>query len=124
MIVTNLSTEFDDDEGYLVIIKYNRKKRKYDRKLEKYWNRQLKKLKCRYKNIINYCCYWRYICLRQLHLKLEKWQLKRKDIGEILLVDDYNEKNIIVIKSVVIPLAIGKFDNNSSTLIELEVQRK
>lgn len=49
MIVTNLSTEFDDDEGYLVIIKYNRKKRKYDRKLEKYWNRQLKKLKRRYK---------------------------------------------------------------------------
>ena len=49
MIVTNLSTEFDDDEGYLAIIKYNRKKRKYDRKLEKYWNRQLKKLKRKYK---------------------------------------------------------------------------
>lgn len=27
MIVTNLSTEFDDDEGYLAIIKYNRKQR-------------------------------------------------------------------------------------------------
>lgn len=49
MIVTNLSTEFDDDEGYLAIIKYNRKKRKYDCKLEKYWNRQLKKLKRKYK---------------------------------------------------------------------------
>lgn len=42
MIVTNLSTEFDDDEGYLVIIKYNRKKRKY-------LNRQLKGLKRKYK---------------------------------------------------------------------------
>ena len=40
LIITNLSTEFD--EGYLAIIKYNRKKRKYNRKLEEYWNRQLK----------------------------------------------------------------------------------
>ena len=30
------------DKGYLAIIKYNRKKRKYNRKLEEYWNRQLK----------------------------------------------------------------------------------
>lgn len=55
---------------------------------------------------------------------LEKWQLKRKDTGEVLLAGDCNEKNTIVIKSVVIPLAIGKFDNNSSTLVELEVWRK
>ena len=47
LIITNLSTEFD--EGYLAIIKYNRKKRKYNRKLEEYWNRQLKKLKRKYK---------------------------------------------------------------------------
>ena len=44
LIVTNLSTEFAD-EGYLAIVKYNRKKRK----LEEYWNRQLKKLKHKYK---------------------------------------------------------------------------
>ena len=44
LIVTNLSTEFAD-EGYLAIVKYNRKKRK----LEEYWNRQLKKLKRKYK---------------------------------------------------------------------------
>lgn len=55
---------------------------------------------------------------------LEKWQIKRKDTGEILLTGDCNEKDTIVIQSVVIPLAIGKFDNNSSTLVELEVQRK
>ena len=36
-------------EGYLAIIKYNRKKRKHNRKLEEYWNRQLKKLKRKYK---------------------------------------------------------------------------
>ena len=34
-----------DDESYLAIIKYNRKKRKYNHKLEEYWNRQLKKVK-------------------------------------------------------------------------------
>lgn len=55
---------------------------------------------------------------------LEKWQLKRKDTGEVLLTGDCNEKDTIVIKSVVIPLAIGKLDNNSTTLAELEVQRK
>ena len=36
LIETNLSTEFDavDDKGYLAIIKYNRKKRKYREILE------------------------------------------------------------------------------------------
>lgn len=51
----------------------------------------------------------------------ERWQIKRKDTGEVLLVGDCNEKNTIVIKSVVIPLAIGKLNNNSTTLVELDV---
>ena len=52
---------------------------------------------------------------------LERQQLKRKDIGEVLLAGDCNEKNTIFIKSVVIPLAIGKLNNNSTTLVELDV---
>ena len=52
---------------------------------------------------------------------LERQQLKRKDTGEVLLVGDCNEKNTIFIKSVVIPLAIGKLNNNSTTLVELDV---
>ena len=52
---------------------------------------------------------------------LERWQLKRKDTGEVLLTVDYNEKNTNVIKSVVIPLAIGKLNNNSNILVELDV---
>ena len=52
---------------------------------------------------------------------LERWQLKRKDTGEVLLEGDYNEKNTIFIESVVIPLAIGKLNNNSTTLVELDV---
>lgn len=52
---------------------------------------------------------------------LEKQQLKRKDTGEVLLAGDCNEKNTIFIKSVVIPLAIGKLNNNSTTLVELDV---
>lgn len=52
---------------------------------------------------------------------LERQQLKRKDTGEVLLTGDCNEKNTIFIKSVVIPLAIGKLNNNSTTLVELDV---
>ena len=53
---------------------------------------------------------------------LERWQLKRKDTGEVLLAGDCNEKNTIFIKSeIVIPLAIGKLNNNSTTLVELDV---
>lgn len=52
---------------------------------------------------------------------LERWQLKRKDTGEVLLTVDCNEKNTNVIKSVVISLAIGKLNNNSTTLVELDV---
>ena len=53
---------------------------------------------------------------------LERWQLKRKDTGEVLLTVDCNEKNTIVIKSeIVIPLAIGKLNNNSTTSVELDV---
>lgn len=51
----------------------------------------------------------------------ERWQIKRKDTGEVLLTVDCNEKNTNVIKSVVIPLAIGKLHNNSTTLVELDV---
>ena len=51
----------------------------------------------------------------------ERWQIKRKDTGEVLLTVDCNEKNTIFIKSVVIPLAIGKLNNNSTTLVELDV---
>lgn len=46
---------------------------------------------------------------------------KRKDTGEVLLEGDCNEKNTIFIESVVIPLAIGKLNNNSTTLVELDV---
>lgn len=52
---------------------------------------------------------------------LERQQLKRKDTGEVLLAGDCNEKNTIFIESVVIPLAIGKLNNNSTTLVELDV---
>lgn len=52
---------------------------------------------------------------------LERWQLKRKDTGEVLLAGDCNETNTIFIESVVIPLAIGKLNNNSTTLVELDV---
>lgn len=52
---------------------------------------------------------------------LERWQLKRKDTGEVLLAVDCNEKNIIFTESVVIPLTIGKLNNNSTTLVELDV---
>ncbi len=52
---------------------------------------------------------------------LERQQLKRKDTGEVLLAGDCNEKNTIFIKFVVIPLAIGKLNNNSTTLVELDV---
>ena len=52
---------------------------------------------------------------------LERWQLKRKDTGEVLLTVDCNEKNTIVTKSIVIPLAIGKLNNNSITSVELDV---
>lgn len=52
---------------------------------------------------------------------LERWQLKHKDTGEVLLEGDCNEKNTIFIESVVIPLAIGKLNNNSTTLVELDV---
>lgn len=52
---------------------------------------------------------------------LERWQLKRKDTGEVLLVGDCNEENTIFIESVVIPSAIGKLNNNSTTLVELDV---
>lgn len=52
---------------------------------------------------------------------LERQQLKRKDTGEVLLAGDCNQKNTIFIKSVVIPLAIGKLNNNSTTLVELDV---
>ena len=52
---------------------------------------------------------------------LERQQLKCKDTGEVLLAGDCNEKNTIFIKSVVIPLAIGKLNNNSTTLVELDV---
>ena len=51
----------------------------------------------------------------------ERWQIKRKDTGEVLLTVDCNEKNTIVTKSIVIPLAIGKLNNNSTTLVELDV---
>ena len=51
----------------------------------------------------------------------ERWQLKRKDTGEVLLTVDCNEKNTIVTKSIVIPLAIGKLNNNSTTSVELDV---
>lgn len=53
----------------------------------------------------------------------ERWQLKRKDTGEVLLAGDCNKKNTIVIKSEVIPLAIGKLNNNSTTLVELDVYK-
>lgn len=52
---------------------------------------------------------------------LERWQLKRKDTGEVLLAGDCNETNTIFIESVVIPVAIGKLNNNSTTLVELDV---
>ena len=52
---------------------------------------------------------------------LERQQLKRKDTGEVLLAGDCNEENTIFIESVVIPLAIGKLNNNSTTLVELDV---
>lgn len=52
---------------------------------------------------------------------LERWQIKRKDTGEVLLAVDCNEKNTIFIEFVVIPLAIGKLNNNSTTLVELDV---
>lgn len=52
---------------------------------------------------------------------LERWQLKRKDTGEVLLAVDCNEENTIFIESVVIPLAIGKLNNNSNILVELDV---
>ena len=52
---------------------------------------------------------------------LERWQLKRKDTGEVLLTVDCNEENTIFIESVVIPSAIGKLNNNSTTLVELDV---
>ena len=52
---------------------------------------------------------------------LERWQIKRKDTGEVLLAGDCNEKNTIFIESVVIRLAIGKLNNNSTTLVELDV---
>lgn len=51
----------------------------------------------------------------------ERWQIKRKDTGEVLLTVDCNEKNTIVTKSIVIPLAIGKLNNNSTTSVELDV---
>ena len=51
----------------------------------------------------------------------ERWQIKRKDTREVLLTVDCNEKNTIVTKSAVIPLAIGKLNNNSTTLVELDV---
>ena len=51
----------------------------------------------------------------------ERWQIKRKDTGEVLLEGDCNEKNTIVTKSIVIPLAIGKLNNNSTTSVELDV---
>ena len=51
----------------------------------------------------------------------ERWQIKRKDTGEVLLTVDCNEKNTIVTKSAVIPLAIGKLNNNSTTSVELDV---
>ena len=52
----------------------------------------------------------------------ERWQLKRKDTGEVLLAGDCNEKNTIFIESVVIiPSAIGKLNNNSTTSVELDV---
>lgn len=54
---------------------------------------------------------------------LERWQLKRKDTREALLEGDCNEKNTIFIESVVIPVAIGKLNNNSTTLVELEVYK-
>lgn len=54
---------------------------------------------------------------------LERWQLKRKDTGEVLLAVDCNEKNTIVIKSEVIPLAIGKLNNNSNIYVELDVYK-
>ena len=54
---------------------------------------------------------------------LERQQLKRKDTGEVLLADDCNEKNTIVIKSVVIPLAIGKLNNNNNILVELDIYK-
>jgi hypothetical protein len=38
-----------------------------------------------------------------------------------LLAGDCNEKNTIFIESVVIPLAIGELNNNSTTLVELDV---
>lgn len=53
----------------------------------------------------------------------ERWQIKRKDTGEVLLTVDCNEKNTNVIKSVVIPLAIGKLNNNSNILVELDVYK-
>ena len=38
-----------------------------------------------------------------------------------MLTVDCNEENTIVIKSAVIPLAIGKLNNNSITSVELDV---
>ena len=52
---------------------------------------------------------------------LERWQLKRKDTGEVLLTVDCNEENTIFIESVVIPSAIGKLNNKSTTSVELDV---
>ena len=51
----------------------------------------------------------------------KRWQIKRKDTGEVLLAGDCNEENTIFIESVVILLAIGKLNNNSTTLVELDV---
>lgn len=54
---------------------------------------------------------------------LERWQLKRKDTGEVLLEGDCNETNTNVIKSVVIPLTIGKLNNDSNIYVELDVYK-
>lgn len=52
----------------------------------------------------------------------ERWQLKCKNTGEVLLAGDCNEKNTIFIESVVIvPSAIGKLNNNSTTSVELDI---
>ena len=40
-----------------------------------------------------------------------------------MLAGDCNEINTNVIKSVVIPLAIGKLNNNSNILVELDVYK-
>lgn len=54
---------------------------------------------------------------------LERQQIKRKDTGEVLLAGDCNETSTNVIKSEIIPLAIGKLNNNSTTLVELDVYK-